>query len=202
MDGLVLRSCGPLAAVIECQPEHTLAIAAGLRETGEFIDVVPAERSVFVSSARPIISGNLIELAQLHAHTLETSHSRLMEIPVHYDGEDLDEVASLTGMSRSAVIDLHTSTLFTAAFAGFAPGFMYCTGLPTQLQIPRRTNPRVSVPSGSVAIADIYSAVYPLSSPGGWHLLGRTDISMFDINRDPASFLLPGDSVKFVQVRS
>lgn len=191
-----------MAAVIECQPEHTLSIAAGLRDSGTFIDVVPAERSVFVSSALPISSSNLVELAQFHAHTLEVSNPRVVEIPVHYDGEDLDEVAALTGMSRSAVIELHTSTLFTAAFAGFAPGFMYCTGLPTQLQLPRRTNPRVSVPSGSVAIADIYSAVYPLSSPGGWHLIGRTDVEMFDINRDPASFLQPGDSVKYVQVPS
>lgn len=200
MDGLVFRSCGPLAAIVDCSPAHTLSIAAGLRDTGQFVDVVPAESSVFVSSARPISQLNLIEMAQAHAHPRVVESTRIVEIPVMYNGDDLDEVALLTGMSREAVIDMHSSATYTAAFAGFAPGFMYCTGLPLKLQLPRRTNPRVSVPSCSVAIADIYSAVYPLSSPGGWHLLGITPTKMFDINRDPASLLSPGDTVKYIVV--
>lgn len=200
MDGLALRSCGPLAAIVDCNPEHTLSIAAALRATDAFIDVVPAESSVFVSSAQTIVPSLLLEVAQANAHVSNNAQARLVEIPVRYNGADLEEVAELTGLKPVEVIELHSSTIFTAAFAGFAPGFMYCTGLPDRLKLPRRKNPRVSVPAGSVAIADIYSAVYPLSSPGGWHLLGTTDVPMFDLHREPASFMQPGDSVKYVRV--
>jgi KipI family sensor histidine kinase inhibitor len=128
------------------------------------------------------------------------SPGRLVEIPVAYNGQDLTEVAQLTGLSESEVIELHSSTVFNAAFAGFAPGFMYCTGLPEILQLPRRATPRTSVPAGSLAMADAYTAIYPLNSPGGWNLIGTTDIKMFDAKADQPSFLLPGDRVRFVPV--
>jgi KipI family sensor histidine kinase inhibitor len=98
------------------------------------------------------------------------------------------------------VIELHSSTIFNAAFAGFAPGFMYCTGLPEVLHLPRRATPRTSVPAGSLAMADAYTAIYPLNSPGGWNLIGTTNIKMFDAKADQPSFLLPGDRVRFVPV--
>lgn len=201
MDGLTYRSCGPRAGIVDCPPESCLPIADALRATGDYVDIVPAESSVFVSSNARIDQAVVLALAQLHRDSAGATTGRHLEIPVRYTGDDLGEVASTVGMSVEAVIDLHTSTSFTAAFAGFAPGFLYCTGLPKQLHLPRRSQPRVRVPSGSVAIADIYSAVYPMESPGGWHLLGTTDISMFDLGRDPASYLQPGDTVRFVQVR-
>lgn len=122
---------------------------------------------------------------------------QVLEVPVRYDGDDLAHVAAHAGCSVHQVISLHTSATFRVAFLGFAPGFAYLLGLPRLLQLPRREVPRVRVPAGSVALADRYSAVYPRSSPGGWHLIGTTDLVLFDPDRRPASLLRPGMTVRF-----
>ena len=123
--------------------------------------------------------------------------ARTVLLPVRYDGEDLIAVARASGCSVAAVIAMHTGTAFRVAFLGFAPGFAYLEGLPEQLHLPRRTVPRVRVPAGSVAIADRYTAVYPRVSPGGWHLLGRTEVQLFDPGRTEPSTLRPGMIVRF-----
>ena len=121
-------------------------------------------------------------------------------ISVRYDGPDLGEIARSTGMTVAEVVTLHTSVTYTVGFCGFAPGFAYLTGLSAELVVPRRATPRQRVPAGSVAIADVYTAVYPSASPGGWHLLGATDAILFDPRRSPPALVEPGDVVRFEAV--
>jgi KipI family sensor histidine kinase inhibitor len=119
---------------------------------------------------------------------------------VQYDGPDLAEVAKLTGLSVDGVIAAHTGTEWKVAFGGFAPGFAYLTGGDPRLEVPRRSEPRTAVPSGSVALAGEFSAIYPRSSPGGWQLIGRTDIAVFNPDREPPALLHAGAVVRFVDV--
>ena len=122
---------------------------------------------------------------------------RLSVIPVRYDGPDLDQVAARTGMTRADVIRLHTSREYLVYLLGFAPGFAYLGDLDPALVLPRRPEPRTRVPAGSVAIAGAQTAVYPLATPGGWHLLGTTALRLFDPARRPPALLQPGDRVRF-----
>jgi KipI family sensor histidine kinase inhibitor len=103
-------------------------------------------------------------------------------------------------MSPRAVVAAHTATTFRVGFCGFAPGFAYLTGLPAALAVPRHPTPRTKVPAGSVALADTYCGVYPTESPGGWQLIGRTDVVLFDVAATPPALLVPGVRVRFVEV--
>ena len=121
-------------------------------------------------------------------------------IPVRYggaDGPDLLEVAERVGLASERVAELHASVVYRVAILGFMPGFAYLGELPQALRLPRRDTPRTRVPAGSVAIAGLQTAVYPAATPGGWHLLGRTDVRLWDIDRDPPAMLRPGDQVRF-----
>ncbi len=127
---------------------------------------------------------------------------RLHEVLVHYDGPDLVEVASACGLSVDEVIRLHADTTYVVAMVGFLPGFAYLQSVEPRLRLPRRATPRVRVPAGSVAIAEDMTAIYPMESPGGWHLLGRAmDVRPFDAGRSPPSLFLSGDRVRFVRRR-
>ncbi|HVX45704.1 MAG TPA: 5-oxoprolinase subunit PxpB [Mycobacteriales bacterium] len=142
------------------------------------------------------------DLAELHRvvnapDRLPGPRRRTVPLPVHYDGADLAEVAAAAGMSVEAVIRRHAAAEYTVAFLGFSPGFGYLVGLDPELQLPRRDTPRAAVPAGSVAIAGEFTAVYPQQTPGGWHLLGRTDVDVFDPHREPPALLAPGDTVCF-----
>ena len=123
----------------------------------------------------------------------------VVEIPVVYDGPDLDEVAEATDLTTDEVIEIHSSQTYSAAFLGFTPGWAYLVGLAPSLRLPRRSTPRTSVTAGSVAIANEFTGVYPTLSPGGWHLLGHTDERMFDVNRDKPALVMAGDRVRFVR---
>lgn len=125
--------------------------------------------------------------------------ARQVDIPVYYDGPDLDAVAKLTGLSHDDVIERHQAAHYRVAFLGFAPGFPYLIGLDPRLRVARLATPRTRVPKGAVAIADDMSAIYPQSSAGGWHLIGHTDINLFDASLDSPSLLQPGDRVRFVR---
>lgn len=124
----------------------------------------------------------------------------LVEIPVAYDGEDLDEVAGLLGIGAADVVRLHTAADYAVGFTGFAPGFAYLSGGHPTLDVPRRSSPRTRIPAGSVALAGTFSGVYPRESPGGWQLIGTTTAQMWDLSRDRPALLLPGDRVRFVDV--
>jgi biotin-dependent carboxylase-like uncharacterized protein len=122
-----------------------------------------------------------------------------VEIPVHYDGEDLAEVAALLQITPAEVVRRHTGSDWFVAFTGFAPGFAYLSGGDELLrQLPRRQTPRTRIPPGAVAVAGGFSGVYPKASPGGWQLLGQTFTPMWDLQRDPPALLQPGQRVRFV----
>ena len=136
--------------------------------------------------------------------TSEPPETRVVEIPVRYGGEfgpDLEGVAAMCGLSTDRVIDLHASTEYTVYFLGFVPGFGYMGRLPSSIMVPRLERPRTQVPAGSVGIANDQTAVYPISTPGGWRLIGRTDVTLFDPERQNLSVLNPGDRVRFCPVR-
>lgn len=136
-----------------------------------------------------------------HAHLAETDASTgtTHRIPMTFDGPDLAPVADAAGLSITEVVARHTAAVYRAEFCGFAPGFAYLSGLDPALHMPRRTSPRTRVPSGSVAIAGSYTAVYPTASPGGWQLLGTTDVTLFDPLSDNPGVIVPGDRVIFVE---
>ena len=123
---------------------------------------------------------------------------RLIDVPTVYDGPDLDEVARLSGLSRDALIEAHAGREHTAYFLGFMPGFAYCGPLDPRITAPRLASPRARVPAGSVAVADGQTAVYPLDSPGGWRLIGRTTLAVFDASRERPALIAAGDRLRFV----
>lgn len=122
------------------------------------------------------------------------------ELAVYYDGPDLAYVAEQSGLSVADVIQIHSSTLYWVGAVGFAPGFAYLGTLDQRLVLPRRSTPRLSVPAGSLAIAERQTAIYPQASPGGWHLLGRCLEPLFDPDTRPPVRLQLGDRVRFVAV--
>ena len=126
---------------------------------------------------------------------------RLVEIPVTYGGEfgpDLHVVAAHSGLSAAEVVRRHSTAEYLVYFLGFQPGFAYLGGLDPQLATPRRSEPRLAVPAGSVAIGGAQTAIYPATSPGGWQLIGHTDLHLFDPAANPPSLLQAGDRVRFV----
>lgn len=123
---------------------------------------------------------------------------RRHEVAVRYDGADLAEVAARAGLAVPDLVARHAAIDYRVAFVGFQPGFAYLDGLPAELHAPRRTTPRPRVPAGSVAIGGEWTGIYPLASPGGWNLLGTTDVTLFDPRRTPPALLEPGDVVRFV----
>ncbi|MGW5878958.1 5-oxoprolinase subunit B family protein [Nocardiopsis terrae] len=165
-------------------------------------DVVPAARTVLLRlepGTDPAgVAAAVTELpltGQTHRRSGDT-----LTIGVHYDGEDLTDVAELTGLSPREVVRAHTSANWKVAFCGFAPGFGYLVGDDPRLRVPRRGEARTRVPRGSVALAGEFTGVYPRSSPGGWQLLGRTDTVTWDLDRDPPGLLRPGVRVRFEEV--
>jgi KipI family sensor histidine kinase inhibitor len=119
-------------------------------------------------------------------------------IPVRYDGPDLEDVARRTRLAPSEVVERHAARVYTVYLIGFVPGFAYLGDLDPALELPRRDQPRTRVPAGSVAIAGRQTGVYPLDTPGGWHLIGHTRTPMFDPMADPPATLAAGDRVRFV----
>ena len=219
MAGPRLLRCGEHAALVECDSlEQVLAVSDAVRaavaagEHGflDVIDVVPAATTVLViiadggnlSLVRPALSRLATDASVRAGRSLGEEDAETVEIGVHYDGPDLDDVAEMTGLTRHEVIQAHTGTSWRVAFGGFAPGFAYLTGGDSRLQGPRRSEPRTTVPAGSVALAGEYSAVYPRSSPGGWQLIGHTDAVIWDLERDPPALLRPGTVVRFVELES
>jgi KipI family sensor histidine kinase inhibitor len=162
----------------------------------DVVDIVPAARTVLVTT-----SGDLEGLARTLRKVTPAGGTQTagdsIEIPVTYDGEDLDDVALLLGCTADDVVARHTGDDWTVAFCGFAPGFGYLTSASTW-DIPRRNSPRTKVPIGAVGLAGEFSGVYPRESPGGWQLIGRTSVWIFDHERDPAALFHPGRRVRFV----
>src|SRR5215211_3881513 len=206
-----LLTCGEHAVLVEVGGlDEVLAFAYAVREAAgaetagltDIVEIVPAAATVLVvvSDNAPIapVRQALAALPVAAASEVPVS-DHVIEIPVEYNGPDLSDVAKLTGLSVEEVIAAHTGTDWRVAFGGFAPGFAYLSWGDRRLAVPRRKEPRTSVPSGAVALAGEFSAVYPRSSPGGWQLIGRTDVEVFDIDRDPPALLQPGAVVRFIE---
>lgn len=188
---------GPRAVLAEFDSlEAVMSTATAWRAAGQsgILDVVPAARTVLVVHDA---SFDREWLRQPLPAQSASAPGALVTINVDYDGEDLSAVAASLGMSTDEVVRIHSAAEYVVAFCGFMPGFSYLTGLDARLNLPRRATPRTRVPAGSVAIAAEFSAVYPRESPGGWHLLGRTEATMWDDDRDPPALLPPGTCVKF-----
>lgn len=193
---------GDAAVLVELDDlDAVLALHAALtdRPTG-VLDVVPAARTVLVSLDPALATTDGVERWVRAARPVpgDRPGAGELEVPVVYDGEDLADVADALGCSTDEVVARHTGTVWTVAFCGFAPGFGYATAADGDWQVPRRATPRTRVPAGSVALAGEFSSVYPRESPGGWQLVGRTDLAVFDVDRDPAALLRPGVRVRFV----
>jgi KipI family sensor histidine kinase inhibitor len=178
------------AAVRALYAELQRRTPAGLAE------IVPAARTVLLIGSG--LDALRAELPGWFLPAVPEDSGALIEIPVRYDGPDLAEVATLSGLSVTEIIRLHSTAMFTVAFCGFVPGFAYLTGLPAELQLPRRRQPRTRVAPGSVGIAGEYSAIYPRATPGGWQLIGHTDLRVWDAARHPPALLVPGTRVRFV----
>jgi KipI family sensor histidine kinase inhibitor len=189
---------GPNAVLAEFGSlDEVRAHAAAWREASfpGVIDIVPAARTVLVQHDGSFDPARLPRTAELPPSGV----GPLVEIPVRYDGEDLGDVAAACGLTIAQVVALHKGAEFTCAFCGFMPGFAYLVGLPAALHLPRRATPRERVAAGSVAIAAEFSAVYPAVSPGGWHVLGTTDVRMWDDARTVPALVPPGTRVRFVE---
>jgi KipI family sensor histidine kinase inhibitor len=189
-----------LLAEVDGLPE-VLALAAAVRATrpAGVLDVVPAARTVLLT----VVPGTDLTAVRravldLPVDPSSTDDGATVEIPVIYDGPDLADVARLTGLDEDGVVAAHTGTPWRIAFGGFAPGFAYLTEGDERLRVPRRDEPRTTVPVGAVGLAGEFSGVYPRSSPGGWQLIGSTDAVLWDPDRDPPALLEPGGWVRFV----
>jgi KipI family sensor histidine kinase inhibitor len=218
-DGATIVAFGDAAVLIQLGGEAGVAAAARAQAVASRIRslateqpgwgaVVPAAASVLVhvDPVAPGVEAAISAIrealeAGLPDHEAGPAVGAAIEIPVRYgggEGPDLDEVANLTGLSAESVIEAHASVEYRVLFLGFAPGFAYLGPLPPSIVVPRRASPRVRVPSGSVAVAGPNTAVYPVDSPGGWRILGRTSVGLWDPRRDPPALLEPGAVVRFV----
>ncbi len=201
---------GTAGLLLECDDLDEVLGLYGVLEADPpdgVLDVVPAARTVLLvldpAATTPDRVRSLVEhLEPGKGPAAGADDEEVVEVPVVYDGEDLDDVAGILGCDRDEVVRRHTSGLWTVAFCGFAPGFGYLTADEGEWSIPRRKSPRTKVPPGSVALAGEFSGVYPRESPGGWQLIGRTEVAVFQLDRDPPALLAPETRVRFVEVQT
>jgi KipI family sensor histidine kinase inhibitor len=197
-----VRPCGSAALMLEVGSlSEVQAVHAALADAPPpgVVDLVPSARTVLLHLDPAVTDVAEVERAVRGLTPRHGGHPSgpLVEVPVVYDGEDLDEVGSLTGLGAAGVVEAHTAAEWTVAFCGFAPGFGYMVDAKGGWQVPRRSTPRTRVPAGAVGLAAEFSGVYPRESPGGWQLIGRTDLAVFDLDRDPPALLMPGTRVRF-----
>jgi KipI family sensor histidine kinase inhibitor len=198
-----LLPSGSTALLVELDGlDDVLALYAALSDAPPegVVDVVPAARTVLLmfDPARTTLAAVADAVHRTAPRPGSRTAGDAIELPVHYDGADLDELAGLLELTSEEVVARHTGAEWTVAFCGFSPGFGYLTQPGTEWNVPRRATPRTKVPPGAVALAGEFSGVYPRESPGGWQLIGHTDVDVFDLSRDPAALLRPGTRVRFV----
>jgi KipI family sensor histidine kinase inhibitor len=179
---------------------RALRLAAALRGRRGVVEAVGAYASVTVHYDPNLISfAGLRKLvaALVRERAGAPAPGRLHRVPVRYDGADLESVAAAAALEVAEVVRRHSAPIYRAFMAGFVPGWVYLGPVHPSLQLPRRAVPRTQVPAGSVAIAAAQSGIYPLPSPGGWHLIGTTPLKTFLPDSDPPLLIRPGDRVKF-----
>ncbi|PZQ02374.1 MAG: allophanate hydrolase [Variovorax paradoxus] len=183
--------------------EQTLALLHALQAQPlpGIVELVPAARTLLVNFRPSAVTRAALQrhIAALDLGLRVARDTTLVEVPVRYDGEDLDDVARLLGLTRREVVQRHTGSLYNVAFCGFAPGFAYLAGGDPVFKVPRRSSPRTKVPEGSVALGGAFSGIYPKASPGGWQIIGTTELPMWDLARPVPALLQPGFQVRFVE---
>ncbi len=194
-----VRAVGTEALLAEpADPADVPLLYEDLRRSVPCRDLVPAASTVLVDAPTDPVAARSYLSAWRPGPRVDTQLPAVaVEVPTTYDGADLDDVARRWGMSRADAVRTLVSTRFVVAFCGFAPGFAYCTGLDAGLALPRLERPRPRVPAGSLGLADAYAGVYPSASPGGWRLVGRTTVSLWDVTRAEPALLVPGAQVTF-----
>ena len=194
---------GASAALVETADVLGFQAALELSPPAGVVELVPAARTLLVRYDPSLTSWDVLAsfLGDVSSVDSSAGSFAVVTLPVRYDGKDLDAVAAASSLTAAEVVRLHSSATYVAAFCGFAPGFAYLTGLDPALRLPRRSTPRTRVPDGALAIAGEYTAVYPHPSPGGWHLLGRTDARVWDLERARPNLLEPGTRVRFEVLR-
>lgn len=195
-DTAVLVELGDLTEVLDLYDGLRAQDLAGV------VSLVPASRTLLVvfdpeRTSAAVVTRHLEDARGAGRGEVDAEE---VTLPVVYDGEDLEDVAELTGLDRDEVVAAHTGQVWTVGFVGFAPGFAYLVGEHDRLRVPRRGDPRSAVPPGAVGLADAFSGVYPRRSPGGWQLIGRTEVEVWDLERDPPALLQPGTRVRFEAV--
>jgi len=202
---------GETAVVLELEPPVTLdtqkriwRLTQRLVDVPEVVEAIPGMNNITVVLREPqALALDAIERLQRwweESEALEPE-SRNIEIPVIYGGEagpDLALVARHAKLSEKQVVELHASVDYVVWFLGFQPGFPYLGGLPDVLATPRRAEPRLRVPAGSVGIGGVQTGIYPLQTPGGWNLIGRTDVPLFNPSLPEPVLLRPGDTLRFI----
>lgn len=200
-------------------PRTLLAELADLTETLALFDALNADPIPGVAEIIPAARTLMIRTAPGHAADAALAarvmarrpapgtppaarESEMIELPMSYDGEDLEDVARLMDLTVAELVAAHQAATWQVAFCGFAPGFAYMTGDDARFDLPRRPAPRTRIPAGSVALAGRFCGVYPQETPGGWQLIGRTEVPMWDLGRDPPALLRPGLRCRFVARRA
>ncbi|OBG20651.1 allophanate hydrolase subunit 1 [Mycobacterium sp. 852002-51057_SCH5723018] len=202
--GNIVFDYGDQALMLQCgSTAEVLAWVDALRDAAlpGVLDIVPAARTVLVKLDNPRRQGatrhRLRKMRVAAEAEAAAGRDADVVIDVVYDGPDLAEVADHTGLTTAQVIEAHTGCLWRVGFSGFAPGFAYLVDGDARLRVPRRSEPRTSVPAGSVALAGEFSAIYPRQSPGGWQLIGHTDEVLWDLDRTDPALLTQGMWVQF-----
>ncbi|WP_456367587.1 5-oxoprolinase subunit PxpB [Thermococcus sp.] len=186
--------------------EKVHALARAIEKAGFewLVEVVPAYSSLAVIYDPALVDFESVKRAIEGIEIVsERFEGKLVEVPVVYGGEygpDLEFVAKYNGLSVDDVIEIHSRPIYRVYFLGFLPGFAYLGGMDERIATPRLEKPRLKVPAGSVGIAGKQTGIYPLESPGGWRLIGRTPLRLFDPSKEPPTLLQPGDRVKFVPI--
>ena len=195
-----VRAVGANALLLEVDdPAAWFADLTHRRAAGELtaVDIVPGARTVLLDGLADTTAAAEAVRTWTPA-PMDESTGATVDIPVTFDGPDLAAVAELWHTSPTGVVDRLLETPLHVAFCGFTPGWAYLSGLPEELTVPRLPTPRAKVPAGSLGLADRYAGIYPTASPGGWRLVGRTDVTLFDPERTPPALLMPGTRVRLL----
>lgn len=200
-----VRTAGESGLLITLDEHQVRPLALWLADgpwAGQIDDIVPGHRTVLIRGSRdlPALASEIRRHGSFDDVIAQRS-TKVIEIPVRYDGPDLDAVCEHTGLDREQLIALHTGVEHSVKHFGFSPGFPYLDGSPDAIRIPRRSTPRTQAPAGSVAIAIGMTIIYPGGTPGGWNLIGSTEPPQFwDLERTPPNLLSLGDRIRFRSV--
>ena len=206
MSALPMRTAGEDGLLIELpdvEAVHALAdLIRGHDDADRLTELIPAARTVMLIGPRDVLTRIGDDVQNFEPSAASVGNPRTIEIPVRYDGADLEDIATRVGLSIEEIIAAHSGAVYSVDFFGFSPGLAYISGTPQAIRVPRRDNPRTRVPVGAVAIANEYTVIYPAATPGGWSIIGSLDgPPMWDTDADPPTRVGLGDRIEFRRIR-